>query len=123
MRPESVEHEFVNVRANLTELRNPKITDELYLRDSPGSRALEEILLGLIHDWGAGLDTDLYGDAVIHFLGGESAVLSQVPVNGTGGELALQKMRLVEPDAAFRLTAFSPESSRLNNFRIHAQRS
>ena len=122
MRPESVEHEFVNVRANLTELRNPKITDELYLRDSPGSRALQEILLGLIHDWGAGLDIDLYGDAVIHFLGGESAVLSQVPVNGTGGELALQKMRLVGPDAAFRLTAFSPESSRLNNFRIHAQR-
>lgn len=122
MRPESVEHEFVNVRANLTELRSPGVTEVSYLPDSPGARDLRKILLGLIHDWGAGLDLALYEEAITHFLGGESNVLCKIPVAGTGGELASQNMRLVAPDVAFKLTAFPPNGSSHANFRTHAQR-
>jgi GxxExxY protein len=122
MRPELVEHEFVNVQANLNELRNPKITDTSFLPNSPGAQHLREILLSLVHDWGAGLDLALYEEAITHFLGGESSVIRGVSVTGTGGALAEQKMRLIAPDAAFKLTAFPPDSSSHTNFRTHAQR-
>lgn len=122
MRPETVEHEFVNVRANLTDLRSPGVKEVSYLPTSPDARHLQEILLDLIHDWGAGLDLALYEEAISHFLGGESTVLRKIPVTGTGGELALQKMRLVNPDTAFKLTAFPANGSGHANFRTHAQR-
>ncbi|HBJ36942.1 MAG TPA: hypothetical protein DDZ51_19730 [Planctomycetaceae bacterium] len=122
VRPEAVEHEFVNILSNLNELRKPRILDASLLLESPGAGNLREILLSLIHDWGAGLDLALYEEAIIHFLGGESAVLYKVPVTGTGGKLAEQQMRLVAPDAAFRLTAFSPGSPSYTKFRTHAQR-
>ncbi|XZE22403.1 GxxExxY protein [Pirellulaceae bacterium SH449] len=121
-RPEKVEHEFVNFQVNLAELRNPSIVDAVYQPDSPGARELREILLGLIQDWGAGLDLSLYEEAVTHFLGGESNVLCRVPVNGTGGVIAQQQMRLVTPDTAFKLTAFSPSSPSQEQFRTHALR-
>ncbi len=122
MRPESVEHEFVNVLASLTELRNPKIMDDSFLSDSPGAHQLREILLSLVHDWGTGLDLALYEEALTHFLGGESTVLCKVPVTGSGGVLAEQKMRLVAPNTAFKLTAFPTDSPSHVNFRTHAHR-
>lgn len=122
MRPESVEHEFVNVRASLGELRNPKITYLSNQFDATNSKRLQDILLGLIHDWGTGLDIALYEEALTHFLGGESNVIARVPVTGTGGELAAQKMRLVNQNAAFKLTAFPPDKSSHAKFSTHAQR-
>jgi len=121
-RPEKVEHEFVNFQTNLADLRNPRIVDAAYQFESPGAKHLREILLGLIHDWGAGLDLSLFEEAVTHFLGGEANVLSRVPVTGTGGVIAEQKMRLVAPDTAFKLTAFTPASSSHDQFRTHAKR-
>ncbi len=122
MRPESVEHEFVNVRASLGELRNPKITYLSNTSDATGSKRLQDILLGLVHDWGTGLDIALYEEAITHFLGGESKVITRVPVTGTGGELAEQKMRLVNHNAVFKLTAFPPDKSSTSKFCTHAQR-
>jgi GxxExxY protein len=122
MRPESVEHEFVNVRASLAELRNPKISYLSHHCDTTNAKRLQDILLGLVHDWGTGLDLALYEEAITHFLGGESNVIARVPVTGTGGQLAEQKMRLVNPNAAFKLTAFQPDKSSTSKFCTHAQR-
>jgi GxxExxY protein len=122
MRPESVEHEFVNVRASLAELRAPQITCIPNHSDATNAKRLHDILLGLVHDWGTGLDLALYEEAITHFLGGESNVVARVPVTGTGGELAEQKMRLVNRNAAFKLTAFPPDKSGHATFHTHAQR-
>lgn len=122
MRRESVEHEFVNIQADLPDLRNPEVNEVLYCCNTPGARDLKEILLGLVHDWGTGLDLSLYEEAITHFFGGEPKVLTRIPVTGTGGELAMQTMRLLNPYSAFKLTAFPPGSPYHANFQTHAQR-
>ncbi|MDP1562409.1 MAG: GxxExxY protein [Pirellulaceae bacterium] len=122
MRPEAVEHEFVNVRSNLLELRNPRYRDNSGLTRSDNARDLRSICVGLIQDWGTGLDLSLYEEAITHFLGGEAEVLFPISVAGTDGELGTQKMRLARPDAAFKLTGFSPNSPALARFQVHAQR-
>jgi GxxExxY protein len=50
VRPDSVEHEFVNVQTSSNKLRSPKIMDTSLLLGSPGARHLREILLSLVHD-------------------------------------------------------------------------
>jgi GxxExxY protein len=122
MRPESVEHEFVNVMAKLADLRHPSVMDAECLFDTPGARVLKDITMNLVNDWGAGLDLSLYEEAITWFLGGELEVMKRVPITGTGGELAPQTLRLVTPESAFKLTAFPPDSPGLSNFRTHAKR-
>lgn len=122
MRPESVEHEFVNVLGKLNDMRNPATVESNYDLDSPGAGQLKEILLMLIHDWGAGLELALYEEAILHFLDREANVFTNVPITGTGGELAPQPMRLLTPEAALKLTAFSASSGGQIQFRTHAER-
>ena len=61
----------------------------------------------------------MYDEALTHFLGGEERVLLPVPVMGQKGHLHDQKMRLIAPEVAFRLTAFT---ERLDAFETHARR-
>ncbi len=84
-----------------------------------GASFFHDHLISLIQDWGSGLETGLYEEALTHFLGGEERVLLPVPVVGVKGHLHDQKMRLLAPDVAFRLTAFP---DRLEAFEVHARR-
>jgi GxxExxY protein len=119
MRPESVGHEFVNCPARLVNLKNPRIDDTRLSRQIAGAEALRDTLMPLITDWGAGLETALYEEAITHFLGGEDKVLMPVPVMGPKGHLANQRMRLAAPGAAFKLTALQ---DRFDDFERHALR-
>jgi GxxExxY protein len=122
MRTESVEHQFVNIHSKLSDLRNPEINDTAYLPNSPGAKELRDLFLGLISDWGTGLDIALYEEAITHFLGGESIVFKKIPINGTGGDLAHQHMHLAHPNSVFKITSFTSDSSSQSNFRVHAQK-
>ena len=73
----------------------------------------------MIQDWGSGLETGLYDEALTHFLGGEEQVLLPVPVLGAKGHLHDQKMRLMTSEIAFKITAFP---DRLEAFEGHARR-
>ncbi|MDZ4401729.1 GxxExxY protein [Prosthecobacter sp.] len=119
MRPESVGHEFVNCPARLADLRNPQVVDRRWLPQSAGASALRDILMPLIADWGAGLETSLYEEALTHFLGGDDKVLVPVPVIGNKGHLADQRMRLLAPNVAFKFTALQ---ERLDEFESQARR-
>jgi hypothetical protein len=83
------------------------------------SRATFSKIYRLIHDWGSGLETALYEEALTHFLGGEERVLLPLPVMEAKRHLHDQKMRLLAPDVAFKITAFP---DRLEAFEIHARR-
>ena len=54
-----------------------------------------------------------------HLLCGEDRVLLPAPVTGNDGHLHDQELRLLAPDAAFKLAALSDEN---NNFQAHAER-
>jgi GxxExxY protein len=119
MRPERVVSEFVNCQQRLENLRDPGVIDHDFDAKLAGAEFFRDVLLALVSDWGAGLETSLFDEALTHFLGGEERVLLPVPVIGRNGHLYDQKMRMLAPDVAFRLTAFS---ERLDAFEVHARR-
>jgi GxxExxY protein len=119
VRPESVEDEFVNCHLRLDALRKPAVETKNFDSTIAGASFFYEQLIALIREWGSGLDTGLYEEALTHFLGGEEQILLPVPVMGAKGHLHDQRMRLVAPGVAFKLTAFP---SRLDAFETHARR-
>jgi GxxExxY protein len=104
LRPESVGQRFVNAPKRLVDLRSPKIIEHDWSAHMTGAATFRDLLMPLISDWGAGLETALYEEALTHFLGGDSRVVSPVPVAGKHGHIASQRMRLVGPDIAFKIT-------------------
>lgn len=119
VRPERVGSEFVNCHQRLEDLRNPDITDQAFDAKLAGAEFFRDTLVALLRDWGAGLELPLFDEALTHFLGGEDRVLQPVPVMGSKGHLHDQRMRMLAPNVAFRLTAFM---ERLDAFEIHARR-
>lgn len=119
VRPESVGKEFVNCHLRLETLKKPSVDTAKFDSSMAGASFFHDQLISLIEDWGSGLDTGLYEEALTHFLGGEEQVLLPVPVMGAKGHLHDQKMRLVAPGVAFKLTSFP---DRLEAFQTHAKR-
>lgn len=119
VRPEMVEHEFVNCSQRLIHLRHPRISDANLDRAAPGATKFQDLLTALIRDWGAGLELALHEEALTWFLGGEAAVKVAVPVSGSAGVVGDQRVRLVALETAFKLTALPNDESA---FVVHAQR-
>ena len=65
----------------------------------------------LLRDWGTALELPLYHQAVVHLLGGEESVTRLLPMRRDGVPLGNQRFHLMEPDAAFRITALDEASS------------
>jgi GxxExxY protein len=119
LRPESVEHEFVNATLRLPDRLQFEIATPRWNRGVANSNLVMGSLIDVLRDWGTGLELALYEAVLTHFLGGEAVVIQEVAVRGTGGELGHQKMRLAADGVAFRLTAFEAENGR---FEDHARR-
>lgn len=119
VRPESVGHEFVNCPSRLVNLKNPQVLDRSWLPHIAGASEVRGNVMSLIADWGAGLEMSLYEEALTHFLGGEDKVLVPVPVMGTKGHLADQRLRLAAPNIAFKFTALQ---GRLKEFESQTRR-
>ena len=119
LRPEMLSSEFVNCHQRLADLRNPACDTARFEGEIPGAAFFHDTLMALVSDWGTGLDVGLYEEALTHLLGGEEIVNTPVPVTGIKGYLGEQKFRLLAPEVAFKLTAFSDEE---NNFESHARR-
>lgn len=118
VRPERVQHEFVNCHLRLDDLREPRIETVNWDPRLPGGEGFREILTELCGDWGTGLEVGLYQEAVTHFLGGEEKLHVPVPVYGSAGHLADQRMRLAEPGVAFKITGLTEG---LESFANHAR--
>lgn len=119
VRPERVQHQFVNCQQRLRDLRNPVVHDDGWDSTVPGAEFFRDTLMALIHDWGAGLVLPVYTEAITHFAGGEDVVYLDVPVFGASGQIAVQPAKLVAPNIGFELTALRDED---NSFAPHARR-
>lgn len=107
VRTEEVRHEFVNCHRRLANLRNPAFIDTAWDRNTTGAEAFRDTLTTLVHDWGTGLDIALYEEGLEHFFNKAHSLNPTVQVFGNSGHLTDQRMRLVTPEAAFKLTALS----------------
>lgn len=119
LRPEQVEHEFVNTTWTREERLRFKWVTERWQDGVPGARRFREVLAALLNDWGAGLELPLYEEALIHFLGGEAQVRAEVEVRLSDHTLGHQSLSLAAPRTAFFLTALGKSAG---SFETHARR-
>ena len=119
VRDNKVQHEFVNCGVRLEDTRNPSIITTDWNATFPGAELFRDTLVSLIRDWGCGLMLELYEEAVMHFFGGESIVNADLPVYGSKGHVANQRMRIVAPNIAFKITSLPKGHS---DFIFHSQR-
>jgi len=104
LRPEKVEHEFVNTTLKRSDRTAFQVADQEWSEPCPAGRPLADWLLEFLRDVGAGLDVHLYESAVSHFFGGDDVVLQEVDVLLDGRCLGRQKVRLAVPGSAFKVT-------------------
>lgn len=107
MRPESVEHEFINSALTEDGRKRFTITTTRWDRTMAGASCVEEVMVALLKDWGAGLEVPLYEEALTHFLGGGSMVEQEVEIRHGSTSLGHQRFRLAAPEVAFKLTALT----------------
>lgn len=119
VRPDAVEHEFVNTQWRYTDRLNFQVNTARWNPALAGAAALQQYLIALLRDLGVGLDIALYEAAVVDFLGGPDRVDTDVPVVVNQRQVGLQRMRLLAPGVSMKITAF--EHSR-NDFETHARR-
>jgi GxxExxY protein len=119
VRPEQVEHEFVNTTLTREDRLRFQMASERWNDRTLGGSRFREVLTALLRDWGTGLELPLYEEVLTHLLGGEARVLTDVEVRMPDHTLGHQKMRLAAPRTAFTLTALGQPSP---NFETHARR-
>lgn len=119
MRPEQVEHEFVNTTLTSDDRLQFQIDTQHWDESIPGATRFAEVLTALHRDWGTGLQLSLYEEALTHFLGGDAAVLGDVEVQTPEHALGHQTMHRAAPRTAFVLTALTMPAP---NFETHARR-
>lgn len=120
LRPEKVEHEFVNTTLKHSDRTVFQVVDQEWRAPCPARRPLRDWLLEFLCDIGAGLDVHLYESAVSHFFGGDDVVLQEVDVLLDGRRLGRQKVRLAVPGSAFKVTTM--DDAGLPHFEDHARR-
>ncbi len=120
LRSEHVEHEFVNTTLMLADRVRFCVESQDWRETASGSEPLAPWVVRMLRDLGAGLDLQLYQDAVTHFLGGEEKTIGSVPVFDGGRTLGTQRVRLADPSRALKITAL--DDAECLNFKDGAHR-
>jgi GxxExxY protein len=118
LRPDLVEHEFVNATRTRAERTSFEVIDSSW--NAPVQRDLLPWLTAALRDWGTGLDLSLYEDAATHFYGGPEHVLGLTEVRDGRRLIGCQPVRLAAPDIAFKITVMQPKT--YATFEDHARR-
>ena len=80
---------------------------------------LHDNLLAFLRDLGVGLEIGLYEEFVMHLFGGKEQVERDVQVEIGGHRVGEQRMRLIAPGVAFKITGLDRS---LDDFETHARR-
>jgi len=105
MRPQSVQHIFISTR--LTKKKRYKfIIDDGGWNDlDEDSISLRQLLVSLLTEWGAFLDTNLFYDAINYFRGGEENVVKRIELLKDSRVLGTQRAHLLNSEIAFKISA------------------
>lgn len=118
IRREDVEHEFVNSQWTLRNRIEFQL-DFVRWHNAVGLAMLPESLVPFLREVGAGLEIALYEEAVTHFFGGQERVEVDVGVVMEGRRVGVQRVRLLAPGIALKITAFDGS---LDKFEKHARK-
>jgi hypothetical protein len=117
--PPSLEKEFVSSNLNWEKRTNFTIHDRQWRPVDAESRWLNHMVVRLLEEWGAFLDTQLFYDAIIHFRGGPEAVVRPIEVRYDGHRLGRQPAHLLNDRTAFKITALT---SHMRSYGRHLSR-
>jgi hypothetical protein len=104
-RPSSVEYRFVTTTVKPQDRFQFVIDDSKWINLEAESACLKETIVELLQEWGAYLDTSLFYQAITFFRGGGENVVQNVGVYSGSMELGVQKMNLLTPKIAFKLSS------------------
>ena len=105
LRPERVQHEFVSTTLAPSQRRQIIWSTTEWKPLCSACERLRTLLEVALADWGARLDPLAYRDAIIHFLGGEAAIVREIEVRSDRGLLGRQRVCLLADDIGFSITA------------------
>jgi GxxExxY protein len=117
-RPASVESRFVSSTLTKAERHNYSLIQDQF-DQSPACDQLLSTLLELVNEWGAFLDTNLYRDALLHFLSGPDSGLQPMNIELNGRIVGTQKMCLLDPESAWHLSTIK---TALKSHETHIRR-
>jgi GxxExxY protein len=106
-RPASVEKRFVSTTLLPEDRHDIVFDDEQWLELDDDSRWLKSLIVELLMDWGAYLETGLFYEAIYHFHDGEDRVVKDIEVVLNETKLGNQKVHLINPKTAFKITAMT----------------
>lgn len=118
-RPPSVQHEFVSTRITKEKRYDFRLDDQRWDGKDSESAALRSLLEQLLTEWGVFLTTELYDEAITHFLGGETTVSDKVDLVKDGRVLGSQRAHLLDSATAFRISAVTRD---LRGYEVHLRR-
>ncbi len=122
-RGEHVEHEFVNAPLTHADRIQFDVEASRYSPSATAGPDLSDLFVAILRDWGTGLDLRLYEEALTHFFGGEGLVVRPVDILDGDSRVGAQKLPLLVPDSALRITALNRDVERveeqLNRFLRH----
>jgi len=113
-RPASVESQFVNAALSDGDRRNFCVLEH----DWHGPEELRQLILELLADWGTSLHQTLYTQALVDCLGGDNAVIQQMPMQLDEVPLGNQRFHLASPHEAFRITTFQEELTAGHQYQL-----
>ena len=74
---------------------------------APQCEALKRRFRALVQDWGACLEVNLYAEALVYFLGGETQCMRRIPITIGGVELGSHPVLMHGENVCFLITAFT----------------
>jgi GxxExxY protein len=119
VRSKDVQHEFVNTHWHHADRIKFGVQMASWDAAVPGAVRLQDLLIALLRDTGAGLSTSFYEEAITHLFGGPEQVEADVAVAIDGHVVGQQRMRLIAPGVAFKITGLNGP---LEPFADHARR-
>jgi hypothetical protein len=93
--------------------------DKQWIELDEDSIWLKMRIIELLKDWGAYLEISLFYEAIYHFRGGEDQVIKDIEVVRNETKLGNQKVHLLNPNVAFKLTAITKG---IENYGRHLSR-
>ncbi len=118
LRPDKVEHEFINTTLTLADRTSFAIEDRSW--DDHCVSDFKDWISSFLRDIGVGLDLSLYEEAAAHVCSPNGSLVRYGIRNDRGRVVGNQELRIIAPDVALQFSAFSPEYT--EQFEIHLRR-
>ncbi len=114
-----VEHEFVSTTLSQTDRRAVSVCDNNWDRTSEPASRLKTLIMDLLSDWGAFLNTEFYKEAVCFLLSNGDNIVEPVEIKSGTTVLGRQNTPLLSATESFYISSIRDD---LSAFQTHLQR-